>query len=351
MSPLTQAVVSIAAVLLIGNALILAHELGHYGTARLLGVTASRFTIGIGPTLVYRRDARGTEWKLALLPVGGFVSFPGEHDRSKAGSYAAQPPLIRMGIIAAGPAVNLLVAFIVFAGLQLVQGRSVLLPIVTRVIPHSAAAVAGFRVDDRILTAEGTPTEYFDDLRPALQVAAGRILTFRVDRGGSTINLSAHLGSLNHDGRAVGFLGIETNHRVFVSETPAAALRSATGKTWHAVSDTVAGIARAVTTGRGAQNFEGVIGITQLAGQAAIAGDTSIFTLLAILSANLALMDLLPIPVLDGGGIVFCALEWVRGRPLSLQLQGLATRTGLAALLAMFLLSMLHDLSGFHLFQ
>ena len=120
--------------------------------------------------------------KLALLPVGGFVSFPGEHDRSKAGSYAAQPPLIRMGIIAAGPAVNLLVAFIVFAGLQLVQGRSVLLPIVTRVIPHSAADVAGFRVDDRILTAEGTPTEYFDDLRPALQAAAGRILTFRVDR-------------------------------------------------------------------------------------------------------------------------------------------------------------------------
>ena len=149
-----------------------------------------------------------------------------------------------MGIIAAGPAVNLLVAFIVFAGLQLVQGRSVLLPIVTRVIPHSAADVAGFRVDDRILTAEGTPTEYFDDLRPALQAAAGRILTFRVDRGGSTINLSAHLGSLNHDGRAVGFLGIETNHRVFVSETPAAALRSATGKTWHAVSDTVAGVAR-----------------------------------------------------------------------------------------------------------
>ena len=84
MSPLTQAVVSIAAVLLIGNALILAHELGHYGTARLLGLTASRFTIGIGPTLICSRDARGTEWKLALLPVGGFVSFPGEHDRSKA---------------------------------------------------------------------------------------------------------------------------------------------------------------------------------------------------------------------------------------------------------------------------
>ena len=147
-------------------------------------------------------------------------------------------------------------------------------------------------------------------------------------------NCSAHLRFLKHDERAVGFLGTETNHRVFVSETPAAALRSATGKTWHAVSDTVAGIARAVTTGRGTQNFEGVIGITQLAGQAAIAGDTSIFTLIAILSANLALMNLLPIPVLGGGGTVFCALEWVRGRPLSLQLQGFATRTGLAAMLA-----------------
>lgn len=351
MSPLTQAVVSIAAVLLIGNALILAHELGHYGTARLLGVTARHFTIGIGPTLLRGRDARGTEWTLALLPVGGFVSFAGENDRTRAGSYAAQPPLVRMAIIAAGPAVNLLVAFVVFAGLQLAQGRSALLPIVTQVLPSSSAEIAGFKVGDRILTAGDAPVETFDDLRPALQAAAGNVVKFRVDRSGSGVILSAHLGSLDLDGRIVGLLGIKANRRGFLSETPAEVLKAATGKTWHAVSDTVAGIARAVTTGQDTQNFAGVIGITQLAGQAAVAGDTSLFTLIAILSANLALMNLFPIPVLDGGGLLFCAVEWVRGRPLSSQLQDFATRTGVAAMLAMFLLSMLHDLSGFRLLQ
>ena len=149
MSPFTQAVVSIAAVLLIGNILIVAHELGHYGTARLLGLNAKRFTIGIGPTLFRRRDARGTEWTLALLPAGGFVSFPGERDRSTRGSYAARSPLTRMAIIAAGPAVNLFLAFLVFAGLLAVQGKPELLPIVSNVVPHSSADGAGFRVGDR----------------------------------------------------------------------------------------------------------------------------------------------------------------------------------------------------------
>ena len=163
MSPLAQTVVSIAAVLLIVNGIPGART-GHYGTARLLGVTARQFTIGIGPTLLRRRDARGTEWTLALLLVGGFVSFPGENDRTRAGSYATRPPLALMVIIAAGPAANLLMAFVVFAGLQLAQGRSALLPIVSQVLPSSAADVAGFKVGDRILTAGNSPIATFDDL-------------------------------------------------------------------------------------------------------------------------------------------------------------------------------------------
>ena len=138
---------------------------------------------------------------------------------------------------------------------------------------------------------------------------------------------------------------------VFRSETPAEALGVAAGQTWFALSDTVAGITHAVTTGHGTQNFAGVIGITQLAGQAAVAGDTSVIRLIAILSANLALMNLLPIPVLDGGALLFCAIEWARGRPLPSQLRDFATRTGIATILAMFLLSVLHDLSGLGLFQ
>ncbi len=111
---------------------------------------------------------------------------------------------------------------------------------------------------DRISTAGDTPIETFDDLRPALQAAAGKVVTFRVDRYGSGVVLSAHLGSLDLDGRIVGFLGIEANRRAFLSETPVEALSAAIRKTWHAISDTVVGIARAVTTGQGTQNFAGV---------------------------------------------------------------------------------------------
>ena len=180
-----------------------------------------------------------------------------------------------------------------------------------------------------------------------LQASAGKTLTFTVDRGVSTVDVSAALGSTTVDGQQVGFLGIQSTKRTYAHVSVPDAMAVAAGKTWH----TITGIVGAVTTGQGTQNVAGVLGITQLAGQAAIAGDTSIFTLIAILSANLALMNLLPIPVLDGGALVFCAIEWLRGRPASLRLQDFATRTGIAAMATLFFLSMLHDLSGFRLFQ
>ena len=318
MSPLIPAIVSLAAVLVVGNFLIVAHELGHYATARLLDLNAERFTIGIGPTLFSRKDKRGTEWKLALLPAGGFVSFPGERDRNSRGSYAARTPLTRMAIIAAGPAVNLFLAVVVFAGLLVIQGKPELLPGVSHVVPHSPAEDAGFRIGDRISLVESTPIEFFDQLRPVLQASAGKILAFTIIRDGSTIDVSASLSSRSVESRQVGFLGIQSVKRTYARISVIEATAAAVGKTWQAITDTIGGIVGAVTTGKGTQNFAGVLGITQLAGQAAVSGDTSIFTLIAILSANLALMNLMPIPVLDGGALAFCAAEWMRGRPASL---------------------------------
>lgn len=347
MSSVLSAVVSIAAILLIGNLLIVAHELGHYGAARTVGVTARRFVIGVGPTLLQRVDRRGTEWTLSLLPFGGYVNFYGERGASSTCGYAAQSPFARMAIIAAGPITNLTLAFVVFASLLAIQGKPTFLPVATSVVQGSAADRAGFEPGDRIVAVDGIPIATLDDLRPALQPSAGRAVRLQVARGGKHLDLSARLSAVTQDGKSIGFLGIRSNEPTQISLGLIGTAGAAAAKTWGAITDTLDGVSEAVTTGRGTQNFTGLLGITQLAGQAAVAGDTSIFTLIAILSANLALMNLLPLPILDGGALLFCMVEWIRGRPASARLQDIATRVGVAAMATLFMLSMLHDLIGF----
>lgn len=193
-----------------------------------------------------------------------------------------------MAIIAAGPLTNLLVAFLVFAGLLAIQGRPAFLLITTAVVPHSAAESFGFQMGDRIVAVQGEPVHVFDDIRPTRQASAGRTLRVEVSRGGGTVDLRPTLGSITlGDGRTVGFLGLQANKRTYVRLGFGETVSTAASKTWSTTIDTIHGITEAVTSGRGTQNFASVIGIAQLAGQTAVAGDTSIFTMIAILSANL----------------------------------------------------------------
>lgn len=351
MPPILSVVISIAAVLLVGNLLIVGHELGHYAAARCVGVTALRFVIGFGPTLVQRIDHRGTEWRLALLPIGGYVAFQCEEHTGAARGYAARTPLARMAIIAGGPAMNLALAFVVFAGLLAVQGQPAFLAVATVVIPGSAADSAGIEPGDRIVAVDGTPVTTIDELRSVLQTSSGRMVAFQVLRATKRLVLFPRLGATTQGGRTVGLLGIQSKVPIHIRLGFVGIAATAEAQTWGAVSDTIRGVTEAVTTGRGTQNLAGVLGITQLAGQAAVAGDTSIFTLIAILSANLALMNLLPVPILDGGALLFCAVEWACGRPISVRLQGFATGAGVVAMATFFMLSMLHDLADFGLFH
>ena len=351
MTGILSVAVAIASILLIGNALIVAHELGHYLAARAAGITAKRFVIGMGPVLWRRTDRRGTVWSFAALPVGGFVQFPGEQEADLAGGYAARPPLARMAIILAGPATNLALAFLIYAALFGAAGLPAILPIVSSIAPGSAAEQAGFREGDRIVAVDGQPVVTFEDMRPTLQAGAGRVLDIDIERGGEPMHLTPLLGSIEKDGQQVGYLGIWSRQSAVVPATPAATIAAAATETWRAMTDTVGGIYQALATGQGTENFTGVLGIAQLAGEAAQAGNRSIFILIAILSANLALMNMLPIPVLDGGAFLFCMAEWVRGRPASARLTEFATRSGIAAIAAVFMLSMLHDLAGFGLFR
>lgn len=351
MPPVLSVVIAIAAVLLVGNLLIIGHELGHYAAARAVGVTARRFFIGFGPTLAQWMDHRGTEWSLALLPIGGYVAFQGEDHTGASRGYAARTSLVRMAIIAGGPATNLALAFVVFAGLLAVQGRSAFLSVATVVVPGSAADSAGIEPGDRIVAADGTPVTTIDGLRRVLRTSAGGVVALQVLRGARRVVLFPRLGATMQDGRTVGLLGIQSKVSIHVRIGFVGTAATAAAQTWGAFIDTIHGVTQAVTTGRGTENFAGVLGITQLAGQAAVAGDSSIFTLIAILSANLALMNLLPVPILDGGALLFCVVELICGRPVPVRLQDFAAGAGVVLMATLFMLSMLHDLAGFGLFH
>ena len=342
MTHLLPAVRSVAAVLLVGNFLIICHELlGHYLAARLLRVPASRVAIGFGPPIARAVDRRGTRWSLSLLPLGGYVSFQGENEQS----FGARPTLVRAAIIAAGPAANLVVAIAFFAIMLTTSGEPAVLPFASTIVPGSAAERAGFQPGDRILAMDNTHVAVFEDMRPFLNAGAGQAFRFQVERNGKVLDLSARLDPKQDGHRMVGFLGIHSTVVTKVVLAPAAAIR-ATGKTWETIRDTITGINLAVTRGQGTENFAGVVGIAQLAGDAAGQGAATFLALIAILSANLALMNLLPIPVLDGGALLFCLAEVVMRRPLPARVQAAATGLGVAALATMFMLITVHDLDG-----
>jgi len=313
-----------------------------YLAARLLRVPASRVAIGFGPPIARAVDRRGTRWSLSLLPLGGYVSFQGENEQS----FAARPTLVRAAIIAAGPAANLVVAIAVFAIILTTSGEPAVLPFASSVAPGSAAERAGFQPGDRILAMDNTHVAVFEDMRPFLNAGAGQAFRFQVERNGKVLDLSARLDPKQDGHRMVGFLGIHSTVVTKVVLAPAAAIVRATGKTWETVRDTFTGITLAITRGQGTENFAGVVGIAQLAGDAAGQGAATFLALIAILSANLALMNLLPIPVLDGGALLFCLAEVVMRRPLPARVQAAATGLGVAALATMFMLITVHDLDG-----
>ena len=193
---------------------------------------------------------------------------------------------------------------------------------------------------------DNTHVAVFEDMRPFLNAGAGQAFRFQVERNGKVLDLSARLDPKQDGHRMVGFLGIHSTVVTKVVLAPAAAIVRATGKTWETVRDTFTGITLAITRGQGTENFAGVVGIAQLAGDAAGQGAATFLALIAILSANLALMNLLPIPVLDGGALLFCLAEVVMRRPLPARVQAAATGLGVAALATMFMLITVHDLDG-----
>jgi regulator of sigma E protease len=344
------------------------HELGHFLIARWCGVRVLVFSIGFGPELVGFNDRRGTRWKVCAIPLGGYVKFFGDEnaasvpdqtalanmsEEERQYSFVHQPVGKRAGIVVAGPFANFLLAIAIFASLFLIFGKPSTSARVDAVQPGSAAEAAGFQPGDLVLSINGREIESFSDMQQIVSTSAGETLVFEVERGGRRITLKAtptlkevkdRFGNIHRQ----GILGITRSPSPgdvnFQPVGPGRALELGVQRTWFVIERTMSYIAGVVSGREAADQLGGPIRIAQVSGQVASEGLASLLSLAAVLSVSIGLLNLFPVPLLDGGHLLFYAIEAVRGKPLSERAQELGFRIGLAIVVMLMIFATYNDI-------
>ena len=350
--------------------LVFVHELGHYLVGRWFGVKAEAFSIGFGPELAAWVDKRGTRWRIGAFPLGGYVRFKGDMNAAsqtdpawlqlpaseRAESFPAKPLWQKAAIVAAGPFINFLFAILILSTFAFVYGESRTPAVAGKVQTGSAAAAAGILPGDRIVSLNGREMTTFDDLRLYAQIRPGEPVTIVIERSGKTIEKPGRVGAVQEqDGFGnkfkVGRLGIAPAQPVIEPvpfwRAPAVALKQ-TGQIIRTMVETLGQI---LGGGRSVKELGGPLKIAEVSGQAATLGPESFVFFMALISINLAFINLLPIPMLDGGHLLFYGVEAIQRRPVSQRVQEWAYRSGLAVLLAMMMLVTFNDLSSFGLWE
>ncbi|AXS40414.1 RIP metalloprotease RseP [Breoghania sp. L-A4] len=343
------------------------HEMGHFLIARLCGVRVTAFSVGFGPELLGFNDSHGTRWKLSAVPLGGYVKFAGDEnaasmpDREAAGqmseeelrtSFIGKPVGQRAAVVAAGPIANFILAIVIFAVLFSVYGRSSTLPRVDSVQAESAAAEAGFMPGDVVLSIEGNDIESFADIQRIVSVSADQPLTIKVDRGGEEIALVAtpkrrEIKDQFGNVQRIGLLGLgqqsRPEDRTTKKFSPPEAVIEGARETWFVVARTAGYLAGIVTGRESADQLGGPIRVAQFSGQVATLGIGALLNLAAVLSVSIGLINLMPVPMLDGGHLMFYAYEALRGRPLSEKVQDIGFRIGIALVLMLMVFATWND--------
>ncbi|HEX5518251.1 MAG TPA: RIP metalloprotease RseP [Pseudolabrys sp.] len=344
------------------------HELGHFLMARLCGIKVLVFSIGFGPEIAGFNDRYGTRWKISAVPLGGYVKFFGDDnaasvpDRAAAASmsdvdrkdsFMFQPVRSRAAVVAAGPVANFVLAIAIFAAIFMTVGKQTTSARVDTVQPASAAEAAGFKPGDLVTAINGEKIDSFSDMQRIVSINAGETLSIDVDRGGAPINLKAtpqlkelkdNFGNVHR----LGVLGISRSMSPGDIKTekagPLRAIVMGAQETWFVVDRTLAYIGGVFVGREAADQLGGPIRIAQVSGQVATAGFTALIHLTAVLSVSIGLLNLFPIPLLDGGHLLFYAIETIRGRPLSERAQEVGFRIGLAVVVMLMIFATFNDI-------
>jgi regulator of sigma E protease len=344
------------------------HELGHFLVARWCGVKVLVFSIGFGPELFGFNDRHGTRWKLSAIPLGGYVKFFGDENAASVPDQAAIAAMSeaerkvsfvhqkvgpRAAIVVAGPLANFILAILIFAAAALINGRQSTLPRVDSVMPNSAAATAGFQPGDVVQSINGRAIRSFSDMQRIVSFNAGESLEIAVERDGKTVVLKAtpqlqevkdNFGNTHR----MGVLGITRSLAADEVRFERVGFFSAVGigftETWALVDQTLTYIWRIFAGRASADQLGGPIMIAQMSGQVASVSFSLLVQFVAMISVSIGLLNLFPVPLLDGGHLLFYSIEAVRGRPLSERAQEYGFRIGMALVLMLMVFATYNDI-------
>jgi len=349
--------------LIVLTLLVFVHELGHYWVARRNGVRVEIFSIGFGPELFGWNDRAGTRWKFSAIPLGGYVKFFGDADAAstpgadlpemtpeeKAVSFHHKRLGQRAAIVAAGPIANFLFAIVLYAGLFIFVGQPFTPPEVGGVVADSVAERADIRAGDRVVRINGEPIERFEDIQRIVQLNLDQPLQIVVRRDGREVELSATPAVTFETDRLgnrmrVARLGIRGGGIEFVRHGPVDALWRAVSETYTQSASTLQALGQIIVGRRSSDELGGPIRIAQMSGEVAQGGVTYLMAFMAILSINLGLINLFPIPLLDGGHLLFYAFEGLRGRPLGQRAQEYGFRVGMVLVFSLMIFATWNDL-------
>src|SRR6185312_2511674 len=350
------------------TAVVFFHELGHYSVARLFRVRVETFSLGFGREIIGRTDRHGTRWKIGWLPVGGYVKFFGDADaasqpdREAAEAMSAaerkvslqhKPVWQRSLVVAAGPFANFILAIVIFTVTLMAFGRTVTPPLIGTVDPAMPAAAAGIKPGDMIRSIDGTPIEDYSQLPEIITVSAGQNLEIVLERGGRLITVHAEPKNVRRQDplgnwATLPTLGVRVSDKVKSARVyygPLAAVGEAVQQTWGIITGTLKGIKQIVLGRTDASQLSGPVGTVVLTKNIAGFGILALIQLIALLSVSIGLINLFPIPVLDGGHLLYYGCEAVLGRPLGERAQEVGFRFGLALVLGLMLFSFWNDLA------
>jgi regulator of sigma E protease len=346
---------------------VFVHEFGHFIVGRLCGAGVRVFSFGMGPELIGVTDRQGTRWRISAFPLGGYVRFVGDRnsvstpdadalaampEAERKASLAGQPLPARAAIVAAGPLFNFVLAILLFSALVYANGQTTVLPRIGAVLSDSPAEKAGFRKGDLVKSIDGERIATFPDIFRIVSMSPGETLTILVERDGGEVTLSAapavRLFKTAIGPQRLGQLGVGASDDPRDTVTTQPGLLRAVGlgfsQSWSIVSGTAAYVSRIVAGRISADQLSGPVGIARISNLAAATGFPALLSFAAILSVSLGLMNLMPVPLLDGGHLLFYGIEAIRGKPLGRKAQEFGLRIGLAMVLVLVIFVTFNDI-------
>lgn len=355
----------VLAFLVVLGIVVFVHEMGHFLVAKWNGVRVDVFSIGFGREIYGWTDKSGVRWKVSILPLGGYVKMFGDADEASGQSekrefteeekqvtFQHKNVYRRFAVVFAGPAMNFLFAALVMFLLFATAGQPQTEPVINVVQENSAAEAAGMEPGDRILEINGEDIGSFEEVQRLVRLSHGAPLEITVERNGEIVELAAQ-PTMREEADAFGDrqemavlgVGVEVNRQTMVRHDPLTALATAVGQTYTITEHTLVALGQILSGARSAEELGGPLRIAEFSGHAADLGLFNFIMFIAILSINLGLLNLFPVPMLDGGHLVFYLIEMVRGRPVGERAQEIGLRIGLAMVVALMVFATWNDVS------